>query len=84
MAKAKRVKGINCNAAATVGIKLVLITRFQEMYALREAALIWSDPFQRTSYSQLTERKRYLTRGTKRVKKRGTLLVHLFETCHFV
>ena len=25
-----------------------------------------------------------LTRGTKRVTKRGTLLVRLFETCHFV
>lgn len=44
MAKAKRVKGIKCNAAASAGIKLVLVTRFEEMHALREAALNWSDP----------------------------------------
>ena len=44
MAKAKRVKGINCNARAPEGIKLVLVTRFQEMSALHEAAMKWSDP----------------------------------------
>ena len=44
MAKAKRVKGINCNAPAGEGIKLVLQTRFEEMYGLPEAAMNWEDP----------------------------------------
>jgi CHAD domain-containing protein len=44
MAKAKRVKGINCNAAAGEGIRLVLHTRFDEMYALPKAAMNWDDP----------------------------------------
>jgi CHAD domain-containing protein len=44
MAKAKRVKGINCNAAAGEGIKLVLHTRFEEMCDLPKAALNWDDP----------------------------------------
>ena len=44
MAKAKRVKGIDCNEPASAGIKLVLETRFEEMYGFRQAALDWSDP----------------------------------------
>jgi CHAD domain-containing protein len=44
MAKAKRVKGINCDSVATIGIKLVLVTRFEELYGFHEAALDWSDP----------------------------------------
>ena len=44
MAKAKRVKGINCNSVASIGIKLVLITRFEELYGFQEIALDWSDP----------------------------------------
>src|SRR6185295_3416255 len=44
MAKAKRVKGINCDSVATIGIKLVLVTRFEELYGSREAALDWADP----------------------------------------
>jgi CHAD domain-containing protein len=44
MAKAKRIKGIKCNDAAAVGIRLVLETRFEEMYGFRQAALDWSDP----------------------------------------
>jgi CHAD domain-containing protein len=44
MAKAKRIKGIKCNDAAPLGIKLVLETRFEEMYGFRQAALDWSDP----------------------------------------
>jgi CHAD domain-containing protein len=44
MAKAKRVRGIDCNAAAAAGIKLVLITRFKELYSFHEAALNWTDP----------------------------------------
>ena len=44
MAKAKRIKGIKCNDAASLGIRSVLETRFEEMYGFREAALDWSDP----------------------------------------
>ena len=44
MAKAKRIKGIDCDGAALAGIRLVLETRFEEMFGFREAALDWSDP----------------------------------------
>src|SRR5215212_12102701 len=44
MAKAKRIRGIDCNAPAPAGMKLVLVTRFAELQAWREAALDWSDP----------------------------------------
>ena len=44
MAKAKRIKGIDGDEAALVGIRLVLETRFDEMFGFRQAALDWSDP----------------------------------------
>ncbi|HEX2269033.1 MAG TPA: CHAD domain-containing protein [Pyrinomonadaceae bacterium] len=44
MAKAKRIKGIKCNDAAAAGIRLVLTTRFEEMFDFQEAALDFSDP----------------------------------------
>lgn len=44
MAKAKRIKGINCNSEAPAGMKLVLVTRFGELSHFRSAALDWSDP----------------------------------------
>jgi CHAD domain-containing protein len=44
MAKAKRIKGINCNAEAPAGMKLVLVTRFGELVHFRSAALDWNDP----------------------------------------
>ena len=44
MAKAKRIKGINCKSVASIGMKLVLVTRFEELYAFQETALDWSDP----------------------------------------
>jgi CHAD domain-containing protein len=44
MAKAKRIKGINCKSVASAGIKLVLLTRFEELYSFHEAALDWNDP----------------------------------------
>ena len=44
MAKAKRIKGIKCDGAAAAGMRLVLETRFEEMYGFRQAALDWSDP----------------------------------------
>src|ERR1043165_6078804 len=43
MAKAKRIR-IKCNAPATAGIKLVLVTRFDELLSWRDATLDWSDP----------------------------------------
>jgi CHAD domain-containing protein len=44
MAKAKRIKGIKCKSVASAGMKLVLVTRFEELYGFHEAALDWSDP----------------------------------------
>lgn len=44
MAKAKRIKGIKCKSVAAAGIKLVLVTRFEELYGFHETALDWSDP----------------------------------------
>lgn len=44
MAKAKRIKGINCKSVASAGIKLVLLTRFEELYGFHETALDWTDP----------------------------------------
>src|ERR1041384_673008 len=44
MAKAKRIKGIKCKSVASAGIKLVLVTRFEELYGFHETALDWSDP----------------------------------------
>jgi CHAD domain-containing protein len=43
MAKAKRIR-IKCNGAAPAGIKLVLVTRFDELVGWRDTALDWSDP----------------------------------------
>src|ERR1043166_2328616 len=43
MAKAKRIR-IKCKAPATLGIKLVLATRFEELLEWRDSALDWSDP----------------------------------------
>jgi len=44
MAKAKRIKGLDCNSAADAGMKLVLVTRFEEMCGFRGEALNWADP----------------------------------------
>lgn len=44
MAAPKRIKGIECNEAAGAGIRQALAERFDEMYALRRAALKWKDP----------------------------------------
>src|SRR6476620_7230525 len=43
MAKAKQIR-IRCNAPASIGIKLVLMTRFEELLGWREVALDWTDP----------------------------------------
>lgn len=44
MAKAKRIKGIDCNSEAPAAMKLVLVTRFGELSSFRAAALDWTDP----------------------------------------
>ena len=44
MAKPKRIRGLNCNAPASTGIKLVLAARFKEMQEWRDVALDWNDP----------------------------------------
>jgi CHAD domain-containing protein len=44
MAKAKKIEGLDCAAGARDGIRLVLLTRLEEMCGFREAALDWSDP----------------------------------------
>jgi CHAD domain-containing protein len=44
MAKAKRIKGLNCKSVAPAGIKLVLLTRFNELCGFQQAALDWTDP----------------------------------------
>jgi CHAD domain-containing protein len=43
MAKAKQIEGLNCEAEALSGIRLVLRTRLGEMCELRAAALDWRD-----------------------------------------
>ena len=43
MAKAKLIEALDCNGPAQVGIRLVLLTRLEEMCQLRAAALDWSD-----------------------------------------
>ena len=72
MAKAKRVKGIKCNGAAAAGIKLVLITRFNELLAFHEAALNWPDPEGVHSMRVASRRLRSALRDfTPYVRKRG-------------
>jgi CHAD domain-containing protein len=43
MAKAKEIENLDCNAEALSGIRLVLHTRFGEMYERRAEALDWTD-----------------------------------------
>jgi CHAD domain-containing protein len=44
MAKAKRIKSLNCKQVASAGIKLVLVTRFDELRNFQAVALDWTDP----------------------------------------
>lgn len=44
MAKAKKIPGLDCKAPAIQGMRLVLLTRFDELLEWRKAALDWSDP----------------------------------------
>lgn len=72
MAKAKRVKGIDCLGTASTGIKQVLVTRFGELYEFREAALDWSDPEGVHSMRVASRRLRSALRGfMPYLRKRG-------------
>ncbi len=44
MAKAKKIRGLDCRAPAVSGIRLVLVMRFKELLEWRKTALDWSDP----------------------------------------
>ncbi len=44
MAGSKQITGINCDGAAADGVRLALTTRLEQMLALRDYALDWSDP----------------------------------------
>lgn len=44
MARAKKIEILDCAGRATEGARLVLAARMEEMCALREAAIDWSDP----------------------------------------
>jgi CHAD domain-containing protein len=43
MAKAHQIEGIDCQASATIGIRLVLLERFDELLEFRGLALQWHD-----------------------------------------
>src|SRR6185295_5909278 len=43
MAKAQQIKGVDCQAAANIGIRLVLLERFDELQSFRHEALKWED-----------------------------------------
>lgn len=76
MAKAKRVKGINCDSVATIGIKLVLVTRFEELYGFHDTALDWSDPEGVHSMRVASRRLRSALRDfLPYVRKRGLISV---------
>ena len=43
MSKASEIVGLDCEASAAEGIRLLLHTRLEEMCVLRDGALDWSD-----------------------------------------
>jgi CHAD domain-containing protein len=43
MAKAHQIRGIDCQASASIGIRLVLLQRFNELLEFRNKALNWDD-----------------------------------------
>ncbi len=72
MAKARKIKGIDCNGAAGAGTKLVLEGRFSEMSKLRNAALNWNDPEGVHSMRVASRRLRSALRDfTPYLRKRG-------------
>ena len=72
MAKARKIKGIDCTGTAGAGIKLVLEGRFREMSKLREGALNWNDPEGVHSMRVASRRLRSALRDfTPYLRKRG-------------
>jgi CHAD domain-containing protein len=72
MAKARKIKGIDCNGTASAGIKQVLEGRFSEMSKLRDAALNWNDPEGVHSMRVASRRLRSALRDfTPYLRKRG-------------
>ena len=72
VAKAKKIPDVDCRTPAAEAIQLVLRARLEEMCALRDRALDWSDPegihdmrvASRRLRSVLADFKPYLRRGT--------------------
>jgi CHAD domain-containing protein len=72
MAKARKIKGIDCTGTAGAGIKLVLERRFREMSKLRDTALNWNDPEGVHSMRVASRRLRSALRDfTPYLRKRG-------------
>lgn len=72
MAKARKIKGIDCAGPAGEGIKLVLEGRLSEMSKLRDAALNWNDPEGVHSMRVASRRLRSALRDfTPYLRKRG-------------
>ena len=72
MAKARKIKGIDCAGPAGEGIRLVLEGRFSEMSKLRDAALNWNDPEGVHSMRVASRRLRSALRDfTPYLRKRG-------------
>jgi CHAD domain-containing protein len=44
MAKAKKIRDLDCGAPMVEGVRLVFVTRFNELLEWRKEALNWSDP----------------------------------------
>lgn len=72
MAKARRIKGIDCDGAASAGIRLVLSGRLKEMIHLRDGALNWDDAEGVHSMRVASRRLRSALRDfTPYLRKRG-------------
>jgi len=72
MAKAHPIEGIDCDAPANVGIRMVLLERFDELVEFRRDALKWEDPEGVHSMRVASRRLRSALRDfTPYLKKRG-------------
>ena len=72
MAKAHKVHGIDCHASANIGIRLVLLERFDEVLEFRDNALNWEDPEGVHSMRVASRRLRSALRDfSPYIKKRG-------------
>jgi len=72
MAKAHQIEGIDCAGPANVGIRLVLLERFDELAEFRQDALNWEDTEGVHSMRVASRRLRSALRDfTPYIKKRG-------------